>query len=84
MSAVAQRLNITSMEGVESRRLTSDASAHLTFQVQLNETINAIDVLYNRMQGQGTRATGGDATIGIQRGIQKAVDAAVADRKSVV
>ena len=40
---------------------------HLTFEVSLSEGSNAIDVLYNSMTGQGTRASGSSATVGIQR-----------------
>nr|MBK7069878.1 putative metal-binding motif-containing protein [Deltaproteobacteria bacterium] len=53
---------------------SSNASEHITFEISLSEGSNAIDVLYNRMEGQGSRATGGDATIGIQRDTGSAFD----------
>jgi hypothetical protein len=46
---------------------SSNASEHVTFEISLSEGSNAIDVLYNQMEGQGDRATGNSATVGIQR-----------------
>jgi alpha-tubulin suppressor-like RCC1 family protein len=42
-------------------------SSSLNFEVFLSETTGTIDVLYGRMEGEGDRATGSGATIGIQR-----------------
>jgi hypothetical protein len=47
---------------------SSNATEHMTYQVVLAETTHTIDVLYNQMEGQGDRATGNSATIGIQQG----------------
>ncbi|MBP6832990.1 MAG: hypothetical protein KA978_19540, partial [Deltaproteobacteria bacterium] len=58
----------------DDARLTSDTNAHLTFQVQLNETINAIDVLYRQMSGAGDAPSGSQATIGIQRDMGSSYD----------
>jgi hypothetical protein len=41
-------------------------STHMTFEVQLHERTNVIDVLYQRLEGEGPRATGASATIGMQ------------------
>ncbi|MEI7993044.1 MAG: putative metal-binding motif-containing protein, partial [Actinomycetota bacterium] len=51
-----------------------DPATHITFEVSLSETTNTIDVLYNTMTGEGDRATGNSATIGIQRDTGSAVD----------
>ncbi|TAK24010.1 MAG: hypothetical protein EPO40_24925, partial [Myxococcaceae bacterium] len=53
---------------------SSNASEHITFEISLSEGSNAIDVLYGRMEGQGDRGSGGDATIGIQRDTGSAFD----------
>ena len=53
---------------------SSNASEHITFEISLSEGSNAIDVLYNRMEGQGNRATGDSATIGLQRDTGSSVD----------
>jgi len=53
---------------------SSNASEHITFEISLSEGSNAIDVLYSRMEGQGARATGGDATVGIQQGTGSSFD----------
>jgi hypothetical protein len=49
-------------------------STNLNFQVVLTEGTDAIDVLYGTMVGEGDRATGGGATIGIQQGTGTSYD----------
>ncbi|MBK8696929.1 MAG: hypothetical protein IPN17_32875 [Deltaproteobacteria bacterium] len=44
---------------------SDDPTAHLNFEVVLSEGSNTVDVIYGSM-GPSTRATGGNATIGIQ------------------
>jgi hypothetical protein len=53
---------------------SGNATEHMTYQVVLAETTNTIDVLYNQMEGQGDRATGNSATIGIQQGTGSSFD----------
>jgi hypothetical protein len=45
-----------------------DPSVSLNFQVVLTETRNTLDVLYGTMTGEGSRASGSSATLGIQQG----------------
>ncbi len=44
------------------------ALTHLTFEVVLTEATGVIDVLYHQMQGEGDRATGASATLGLGSG----------------
>ena len=53
---------------------SSNATEHMTYQTVLAETTNTIDVLYNQMEGQGDRATGNGATVGIQQGTGSSFD----------
>ncbi|MFO0650632.1 MAG: MopE-related protein [Polyangiales bacterium] len=46
----------------------ADAATHLTFEIVLSEATQAVDVLYNTMQGNGDLPTGSSATIGVQEG----------------
>ncbi len=46
----------------------------LNFQAVLAETRNTLDVLYGTMQGEGSRASGSSATIGIQQGSGSSYD----------
>ena len=43
-----------------------DDGSRLNFEAVLSESTNTIDLLYNGMTGQGDRATGNSATIGIE------------------
>jgi len=47
---------------------TDDPAVHLNFEVALNEGTNTVDVLYGTMTGGGTRASGDNATVGLQEG----------------
>ncbi|MBL8603385.1 MAG: hypothetical protein JNK72_15780 [Myxococcales bacterium] len=49
-------------------------STNINFEVVLHETSNIIDVLYGTMVGEGDRATGSSATIGIQQGSGSSFD----------
>jgi hypothetical protein len=64
-----ERLFLVEWAGVdlEDRGVTGDLGASLQFEVILEESTQAIDVVYGPMLGDA-RATGASATVGIQRG----------------
>ena len=47
---------------------------HLTFEALLDERSGTIDVRYLQMTGEGNRATGGSATVGVQQGAGSSFD----------
>jgi hypothetical protein len=45
-----------------------DPATHLTFEVQLSEVDQTVDVLYDTLEGGGALSSGSSATIGVQEG----------------
>jgi hypothetical protein len=52
----------------------NDPDTHLTFEVLLDERTSTVDVRYLQMTGEGDRATGGSATVGVQQGAGSSYD----------
>jgi hypothetical protein len=53
---------------------SNDPNTHLTFEVLLDERTSTVDVRYLQMTGEGDRATGASATVGVQQGAGSAYD----------
>ena len=53
---------------------STDPNTHLTFEALLDERTSTVDVRYLQMTGEGDRASGGSATVGVQQGAGSAYD----------